>query len=64
MGLLRWLMGPRGRGVVVGDSAFCFRVVGTSFHQEFSREDSGRSVATRLRAVLCRRPSAPALQPL
>jgi len=34
MNLLRWLTGDSGRGVVVGDGAFRFRVVGTSFHQE------------------------------
>jgi hypothetical protein len=35
MGLLNWLWPhrPKGRGAVIGDGQFAFRVVGTSFHQ-------------------------------
>jgi hypothetical protein len=38
LGLLSWLwpqpQRPQGRGVLVGDGQFGFRVVGTSFHQD------------------------------
>lgn len=36
MALLNWLWQrrPQGRGVLVGDGRFSFRVVGTSFHQD------------------------------
>ena len=63
MGLLRWLMGPRGRGVVVGDSAFGFRVVGTSFHQEALEKIAGarsrRGYERYCAAVLLPQPSNP-----
>lgn len=41
MSLLRWFIGPSGRGVVAGDSAFRLRVVGTSFHQEVLEKIAG-----------------------
>lgn len=63
MGLFRWLIGPSGRGVVVGDSAFRFRVVGTSFHQEVLEKIAGarsrRGYERFCAAVLLPQPSNP-----